>query len=136
MKQTSSEDKFVSFLLGLLFELYQEVVCVVEDSTFEYFQHKLFAWIIEFSFPLPHELAEISGSLKVVKENVHIGIHEMLFHTDMPAVKIFDYIGKYQKEISAYEVDELLDLYLTKTKQAASSVQLELFTEYDTITFK
>lgn len=129
-KQKSLDDGFISFLLGLLFELFQ-VVCFIEDDGFKLFLHKLFSWIIEFSFPLPHELIEIADSLKVTKEVVRNDIHQMLFYTDMPAVKIFDYIGKYQKNISACQLDELLDLYLTKTKQAASSVQLELFTEYD-----
>jgi len=125
---------FISFLLELLYELFQ-VVYPNQDIAFKSFNQKLFLWITEFSFPLPQELKVIANTIQIPEENVYDSVYAMLFHRDMPPIKIFDYFRKYQNLLSASQIDDLLDLYSakTKSKQVATHIQLDMFSEINNI---
>ena len=125
-KGKNFEEQFISFLLELLYELFQ-VVNPEQDIAFKSFKHKLFSLITEFSFPLPHELKVIANTMEIPEENVHDSVYAMPFHQNMPAIKVFDYLRKYHKRLTMHQIDELLDLYLAKSKpkQIVSHVQLD-----------
>lgn len=129
-KDKKFEEQFISFILELLYKLFQ-VVYPAQDMAFKSFMHKLFSWIIEFSFPLPNELNVIANTFKIPEENAHKIVYTMLFHQDMTALKVFDYLRKYHKLLIIHQIDELLDLYSakTKTKPIASHMQLDLFSD-------
>ncbi len=128
------QEQFISFLLELLYELSQ-VVFPNQDIVYKSFNQKLFIWITEFSFPLPQELKVIANTIEIPEENVHDNVYTMLFHREMPAIKVFDYLRKYQNLLFASQIDDLLDLYLekTKSKQVATYIQLDMFSEINNI---
>lgn len=113
-KEKDSEEQFISYLLELLYELFQ-VASHDRDFAFKNFRHKLFSWIIEFSFPQSHEIKIIAAEIKVERCIVSKGIYDMIFDIHMQADKIFDYISKYYESLSIIQIDELLDLYSAKT---------------------
>lgn len=132
-KEKDFQEQFISFLLELLYELFQ-VVYPDHDIAFRSFQHKLFSWITEFSFPLPNELKVIANTIEIPEENVHDSVYAMLFHRDMPPIKIFDYLMKYQYLLSASQIDDLLDLYSEKTKSKhVAYIQLDMFSDNNNI---
>lgn len=124
------EEQFISFLLELLCELFQ-VVYPVRDIAFKSFNQKLFSWITEFSFPLPYELRVIANTIEIPEENVYNIVYAMLFHRDMPEIKVLDYLRKYHKRLPIHQIDKLLDLYSAKTKSKpiASHIQLDMFSD-------
>lgn len=117
-------------ILELLYELFH-ITFPIDITIDKSFNQKLFNWIVEFSFPLPCELNIIAYDTDTPKEKVFDDIYSMLFHLDMPSIKVFDYLIKYHKLLSMHQIDELLDLYLTKSKlkQIDSHVQLDIFSE-------
>lgn len=133
-KEKDFQEQFISFLLELLYELFQ-VVYPDHDIAFKSFKHKLFSWITEFSFPLPNELKVIANTIEIPEEHVHDSVYAMLFHRDMPPIKIFDYFRKYHKRLTMHQIDELLDLYSAKmkSKQVAAHIQLDMFSEINNI---
>lgn len=128
--EVGSENQFSSIHLELLYELFQ-LTHPKEDIEFNNLRQKLFLWTIEFSFPLPHELEVIASAIKVPDETVSDTVYTMLFHKNMPAKKLLDYLGKYLKLLSTDKVDRLLDLYSTKTikKHNVTYVQLDMFAD-------
>jgi hypothetical protein len=112
-KNDCFEEKFIPFLLEMIYELVQ-VVYPNQDPAYKNFPQKLFSWIVEFSYPLPFEIKTIATEIKVSVDTVNKGIYNMLFDVEMPAEKIFDYIQKYCNQLSCLQIDELLDLYSLK----------------------
>ncbi len=124
------EEQFISFLLELLYELFH-VAFPDHAIVFKSFNQKLFSWIIEFSFPLPSELKIIADETDIALEDINDSVYSWLFHRDIPAIKVFDYLGKYRQQLSIHKIDELLDLYSAKSKSYTntSHIQLDMFSD-------
>lgn len=124
------EEQFISFLLELLYELFH-VAFHDHAIVFKSFNQKLFSWIIEFSFPLPSELKIIADETDIPEEDINDSVYSWLFHRDMSAIKVFDYLGKYRQQLSTQKIDELLDLYTTKSKSNINTthIQLDMFSD-------
>lgn len=122
------EEQFISFLLELLYELFH-VAFPDHAIVFKSFNQKLFSWIIEFSIPLPSELKIIADETDIPEEDINDSVYSWLFHRDIPAIKVFDYLGKYRQQLSIHKIDELLDLYSSKLKwnTNTSHIQLDMF---------
>lgn len=116
--------KFSSIRVELLHEIFQ-LGYPKEDFEFAIFKKKLLSWIIEFTFPLHHELKIIASSLKISEEEIFDLIFKMLFLKIMPLNKISEYLIKYKNQLTSAQLDELLDLYSYRWK--STGVQLTLF---------
>lgn len=82
----------------------------------ELFLEKLINWVQVFSFPTIKDLGEISEDTSINEDYFMELFMRILFESEIQPETILDFLSKYRKKISCKVIDDLLDLYLLRTR--------------------